>query len=156
MENSELKEFFFFLDNSLLSKSVHEKINKSLFEPSSEPHTEHTGELLCKKCRVFYNRYIKLNDAQIKSLSMAKISQSESELWHTSRKIRITGSSAHKVPVRDTTNSDNFLREHMYPSFTGNKFTRLGQGGELLAKQPLRSSGWHIEDAGTIVYFEEP
>lgn len=155
VENSELKELFL-LENSLLSKSMHANINKSFFEPSSEPHTEHTGELSCEKCCAFYNRYIKLNDAQIQSLSMATISQSESELWHNSRKIRITGSSAHKVPVRDTTNSDNFLREHMYPSFTGNKFTRHGQEGEILAKQQLRSSGWHIEDTGTIVSFEEP
>lgn len=107
VENSELKELFL-LENSLLSKSMHANINKSFFEPSSEPHTEHTGELSCEKCCAFYNRYIKLNDAQIQSLSMATISQSESELWHNSRKIRITGSSAHKVPVRDTTNSDNF------------------------------------------------
>lgn len=48
VENSELKELFL-LENSLLSKSMHANINKSLFEPSSEPHTEHTGELSCEK-----------------------------------------------------------------------------------------------------------
>lgn len=155
VENSELKELFS-LKNSLLSKSVHAKLDTTLFEPSSEPHTEHVGDLSCKKCSQFYNKYIKLTDAQIKSLSMATISQSESELWHNSRKIRITGSSANKVPIRDTTNSDNFIREHLYPSFKGNKFTKHGQEGEILAKQQLRSSGLHIEDAGTIVSFEEP
>ena len=87
---------------------------------------------------------------------MATISQSESKLWHNSRQLRITGSSAHKVPVRNTTNSDNFIREHLYPSFKGNKFTKHGKEGEILAKQQLCSSGSHIEDAGTVVSREEP
>lgn len=52
---------------------------------------------------MFYNSYIKLNDAQMKSLLMATISQSESELWNDGRKIKITGRSDHKVPVRHTT-----------------------------------------------------
>lgn len=43
----------------------------------------------------------------------------------------------------------------MYPSFTGNKFTRHWQEGEILAKQQLRSSRWHIDDAEIIVSFEE-
>lgn len=94
VQNSEFKEYFFY-ENSFLSKSVHKSINKPLFEPSSEPHTQHTGELSCKKCCLFYNRNIKLNDAQIKSLSMATISESESELWHNSRKIKLA-----EVPTR--------------------------------------------------------
>lgn len=44
----------------------------------------------------------------------------------------------------------------MYPSFTGNTFTSHRQEGKILAKQQLRLSGWHIEDEGTIVFFEEP
>ena len=87
---------------------------------------------------------------------MATNSQSESELWHNSRKVRITGSSAHKVPVRDTTHSNNFIREHLQTSFKGNKFTKHGQKGKILAKQQLRSSGSHIEDEGTVVSYEEP
>lgn len=41
-------KFFFFLENSLYSKSVPANINKFLFDPSSEPLTKHTSKLLCQ------------------------------------------------------------------------------------------------------------
>ena len=100
-----------------MNKSVQAELDTTPSEPSSEHQTEHIGDLSCKKGCQFYNTYIKLNDAQTQSFSMAMISQSESEVRHNSRKLKITDSSAHKVPVRDTTNSDNFIREHLYPYF---------------------------------------
>ena len=64
------------------------------------------------------------------------------------QKIRITGSTAHKVPIKDTTDSNNFVREHLYPKFIGNKFTKHGQENEILAKEFLVSNGYNIEETG--------
>ena len=49
VENSELRELFS-VKHSLLNKSVQAKVDTTPSEPSSEPHTEHIGDLLCKKC----------------------------------------------------------------------------------------------------------
>ena len=80
---------------------------------------------------------------------MATISQSASDVWHNNRQLRITGSSAYKVPVRDKTNSDNFIREYLYPSVKGDKLSnscKHGKECEIFTKQQLRSSGSHIPE----------
>ena len=77
--------------------------------------------------------------------------QYKSTLWRDCRKIRITASSAHKVPVKETTDSTNFIREHLHPSFVGNKFTKHGQQGEVDAKVFLNTNGHQIQEKGLCV-----
>lgn len=69
-------------------------------------------------------------------------------MWRGAKKTRITASSAHKVPIKDTTECTNFIREHLYPIFLGNKHTKYGQEQEHIAKDHLSSTGLLIEDKG--------
>ena len=63
---------------------------------------------------------------KVKNLEQGTQSQSSSMLWRDARKVRLTASSASKVPVKDTTDARAFITEHLHPIFTGSKFTRHG------------------------------
>lgn len=117
-------------------------------------HSEHSVELSCKACTDFYNNFVllKSNDA----LESKTQGQADSVVWRDSRRVRITASTAKKVPVRATTDSNNFLREHLHPSFRGNWATRHGQESEPKALETLRDMGIHLSSRGTVVSTEEP
>jgi hypothetical protein len=55
------------------------------------------------------------------------------------------------VPVKETTDSTNFIREHLHPSFVGNKFTKHGQQGEVDAKVFLNINRHQIQEKGLCV-----
>lgn len=76
-------------------------------------------------------------------------------MWRDARKVRLTASSASKVTVKDTTDATIFIREHLHPTFTGNKFTRHGTEQNPLVKEHLRSLGNEIVDTGVYVSNEE-
>jgi hypothetical protein len=79
----------------------------------------------------------------------------KSNLWRDAGKIRITASFAHKAPIKDTTDCTNFIREHLYPTFLGNKHKKYGQEQEPIAKGHLRSTGLLIKYKGICVSTEE-
>ena len=72
------------------------------------------------------------------------------------RRVRITASTARKVPVRSTTAPDKFLSEHLHPTFHGNAATSHGAEGEEHARQFLKSQGHTIESKGLVVCPAEP
>ena len=51
--------------------------------------------------------------------------QSEEQLWHDMRRVRLT-STAKKVPARPTTSPDKFLADHLHPTFHGNSAIHHG------------------------------
>ncbi|VDI48025.1 Hypothetical predicted protein [Mytilus galloprovincialis] len=120
-----------------------------------EEHGEHTSISSCRKCYTFFNKYIELNDTKRKNLEHGTKGQSSSVLWKDARKLRITASSATKVPIKDTTDATSFIREHLHPKFTGNKYTRHGTQQEPVAKEHLRSLENTIIDTGMYVSTEE-
>lgn len=77
-------------------------------------------------------------------------------MWHNCRKIRLTASSAKKVPVHAATKSDTFLCEHIYPSFRGNYATNYGKENEVRACFQLKEQGMNITHKGTVVSVQEP
>ena len=100
--------------------------------------------------------YLGFDKHQVISQNFSKlqeetIMQYKSTLWRDCRKIRITSSSAHKVPVKETTDSTNFIREHLHPTFVKNKFTKHGQQGGVGAKVFLNSNGHQIQEKGLCV-----
>jgi hypothetical protein len=103
----------------------------------------------------FLKKCVSLDQNQIQRLQTNIQEQSKSNLWRDAREIRITASSAHKVPIKDTTDCTNFIREHLYPTFLGNKHTKYRQEQEPMAKDHLRSTGLLIEDRGICVSTEE-
>ena len=134
-------------------------IDRPTCNPTCTYHQDHRNDHSCSKCSNFYNRYVKLSESQINILTETTETQARgtnTDIWKDSRKIRITGSTAHKVPVRDTTNPDNFIREQLYPTFVGNRFTEHGNSGEIKAKAMLRENGMDISDSGTVVSSSNP
>ncbi|CAC5420784.1 unnamed protein product [Mytilus coruscus] len=121
-----------------------------------EDHGDHTALDSCGKCYNFLNKYISLTPANVQELHMNTKGQSTSSvLWKDARKIRLTASSASKVPIKETTDCSAFIREHLYPKFTGNKFTRYGNEQEPIAKKYLQSEGHNVVDHGMYVSFTE-
>lgn len=119
VENAPTKPLFL-LKNTLLGKcyaaiplTPNANDNTSATSAILQPHQQHTDTLNCEKCRAFYKMYIEVDDTKAAMLEEETREQSSSELWHSTRKIRITASSAKRVPVHSTTNSDKFIREHV-------------------------------------------
>ena len=95
--------------------------------------------------------YIQLSNAKINNLELSTKRQSKSVLWKDARKIRLTASSASKIPVKDTTDATAFIREHLHPKFTGNKYIGYGNEQEPIAKEHLKSLGHTVTETGMYV-----
>ena len=83
------------------------------------------------------------------------MTESKRLLWRDARKIRITASSASKVPIKDTTDCTNFIREHLHSKCVGNKFTKHGLENELIAKEYMISNGYDLVEKDIFVSVEE-
>ncbi|XP_041939761.1 uncharacterized protein LOC121700690 [Alosa sapidissima] len=80
-------------------------------------HQNHDSDLSCVKYQKFYQAYVNMDGKQADTLELEMRGQSASDLWHSSRKLRITASSAKKVPVRAGTNSERFCVSTFTPAF---------------------------------------
>jgi hypothetical protein len=134
IENSEIKDLFH-IKNSTMQASV--SVVLDVEKDTLAQHGTHTSEDIstCQLCFAFYQQYIELNSTKRDLLTSCTESQSDSEIWKDSRKIRITCSTAKSVPKKDTTNPDKFIREHLYPKFKGNGVTQQGLIKEPVARQ---------------------
>ncbi|KAL7841366.1 hypothetical protein SRHO_G00250570 [Serrasalmus rhombeus] len=127
-------------------------------EPSQEsatvPHTDHDGTDICGRCRSFYETFVAIAPGKCQTLEQITLEQNASHLWHDSHKVRITASSAKKVPIRG--NPQCLLREHIYPRFHGNAATQHGVESEALALQRLEGCGYKVTCRGTVLCTHEP
>ena len=114
----------FEVKGTTINKSYRSNPSVGLRSKENINHGEHTDLTSCGKCTQFLEKYVNLTNQQISKLQEETTMQYKSTLWRDCRKIRITASSAHKVPVKEITDSTNFIREHLHPSFVGNKFTK--------------------------------
>ncbi|CAJ1071402.1 uncharacterized protein LOC125296826 [Xyrichtys novacula] len=129
--------------------------------PQSPPlhnlsHDDHHTPLSCRKCRTFYDDYVNMPTAQLENIEKLTKAQSKVQLWHDMRRVRITASTARKVPIRSTTSPEKFLSEHLYPTFHGNAATRHGAVSEEHARQFLNTQGHTIENKGLVVCPAKP
>ncbi|XP_016105082.1 uncharacterized protein [Sinocyclocheilus grahami] len=120
----------------------------NVFSSLAQPHSEHGSALSCPKCTTFYDAFIKLNPVQVVELERNTRKQSIELLWHDARKLRITASTASKVPQRETTDPVKFFNEHLYPKFQISVATRYGKESEGLAKEQIRERGCIVMDRG--------
>ncbi len=120
------------------------------------PHTEHSTMLTCRKCLSFYETYVQLSPAQVEKLSEETQVQSASQLWHDARKLRLTASTAKRVPKRSTTNPQKFLNEHLHPTFTGNTATKYVKENEEKAIQLMEAQGHTVERRGLVLCPDHP
>lgn len=139
---------------SLLYKCRNAQPNEEPSQTDFLPHGVHDVPATCQKCLLFYNTFIALDLTKSASLERITNEQSSSHIWHEARKIRITASSAKRVPVRAS--PEKFLNEHLYPRFHGNAATRYGNESELKACQWLKGCGYSVIHRGTVVRTEEP
>ncbi|CAM4535758.1 unnamed protein product [Leuciscus chuanchicus] len=141
---SPMAELFNCPGNSLLQLCFNANTS-SITEPTPCPHLhllthdEHHTPLACLE--------------EIEKVTKA---QSKEQVWHDARRVRVTASTARKVPIRSTTVPDKFLSEHLHPSFRGNAATRQGAEGEELARDYLETLGNSIETKGLVVCEKEP
>lgn len=119
-------------------------------------HGEHGPDMQCQKCMSFYNKYVNLDEDRLARLEDVTKTQSASHVWYDARKLRITASTAKKVPLRVSTKPDNFVREHLFPRFHGNSATQHGQENEEVALAWIESSGYVVERKGMVVSCKEP
>nr|XP_055075234.1 uncharacterized protein LOC129454684 [Misgurnus anguillicaudatus] len=158
---SPMAELFNCPGNSLLKLCINADTS-SITDPTPRPrlhlltHDEHHTPLACVKCKTFYDEYINMSTAQLEEIEKVTKAQSKEQVWHDARRVRITASTARKVPIRSTTAPDKFLSEHLHPSFRGNAATRKGAEGEELARDYLETLGHSIETKGLVVCEKEP
>ncbi|KAL2095489.1 hypothetical protein ACEWY4_010208 [Coilia grayii] len=138
--------------DSLLYKCIHaEAPAMTVQELPPAAHTDHDGSNGCPPCSGFYGTFV---DIESDRLQLLTHEQNASHLWHDSRKLRITASTAKKVPVRTT--PERFLQQHVYPRFHGNVATRHGVAGEVLALKWLEDRGHIVTRRGTVLCPTEP
>jgi hypothetical protein len=58
--------------------------------------------------------------------------------------------SKNQPTVKETTDSNNLIRELLQPKCVGNKFTKHGQMGEVDAKVYLNTNGHQVSREGTV------
>ncbi|KAK7488549.1 hypothetical protein BaRGS_00020166 [Batillaria attramentaria] len=114
------------------------------------------SQVTCTLCKTFYEQHVILDNDQINLLRASTKTQASSATWWDARRLTITTSSAKKVPVKATTNPDNFIRENLYPSFWGNHATEHGKISEPKAIQALKDMGLCVSAEGTVVSEKEP
>lgn len=102
---------------------------------------------------MFYNTYINIDRDNLERMTRQ---QTDSSAWHDCRRVRITASSAKKVPVRSTTDCTRFLREQISPSFRGNYATQHGVRNEPVALLQLSDMGYPIQKSGAVLAEQEP
>ena len=147
----------FKITGTMISKAYHvQPVNMKAAE-AAPAHSSHAdNSLSCLPCKHFYDKFIHVNKSKCSLLNETTRGQSESSVWRDARRLRLTGSTAHKVPSRPTTNPVNFLREQMYPSFRGNHATEHGKRSKPKALQALLEMGYTVCCQGTVVSTTEP
>lgn len=155
--NSSAVSELFNIPGTLLHKAVTAKCGGSSGACEAYQHSSHSdSSVTCGLCQSFYETYVNVSSDQCAQVETLTKEQSLSQLWKDTRRIRITASTAKKVPVRDTTNPDRFLREQMYPSFRGNANTEHGRESEPKALDELRNLGLTISSHGAFISEDEP
>lgn len=140
----------FQIKNTVINKSIN--CQPAVKDNVHQNHSEHNSLNSCEKCSLFYFKYVTID--RLKKFEEETVTQSKSLLWRDARKILITASSASKVPIKETTDCTNFIREHLHSKFVGDKFTKHGQENEHLAKEYI-SNGYDLVEKGIFVSVDE-
>ncbi|XP_064485345.1 uncharacterized protein LOC135397666 [Ornithodoros turicata] len=143
--------------NANVRKCVHAATHRPFQRPNQNlvllEHGSHKGEqdLSCLPCRDFYLKWVHTPEPFRKKLAQLTACQ-DSELWNTSRKLRLTSSVIAKVPKRSTTSPDSFLNSVLFPRFSGNRATQHGLRCEHRARAAFEArTGKHVTTCGAVV-----
>jgi putative phage-type endonuclease len=131
--NSSVKDLFF-AEGTLIKKIITTEVVHQAQHASQRQHGEHSNSLSCSICTRFFNKYIKLSASNRKAIEVRTRNQDNS-LWKETRRLRITASTACKIPKRPTTKPDKFIDNHVYSTFQGTAATKHGTDCEPLARK---------------------
>lgn len=98
----------------------------------SEDMTEKELNLKCDK---YYNQCVKVDENAAVNIEQNTKDQSDSELWRSERKKRLTSSNYGEVMSRTINNNSNCLvKKLLYSNFRGNTYTRKGLSEEKYSR----------------------
>ena len=141
----------------LIGKVVRAELTQP--DPLVQPPQHGSHELNdydCTLCQNFYNDYVRISSQKAESLEAKTQGQSLCDVWRDARSIRITATTAAKVPMRDTTDPHKFMCSHLYPTFRGNTATNHGLETEPLALCWMESFGNVKKELGIQLCRAEP
>ena len=81
-----------------------------------------------------------ISKEQQERLQQETIDQSKTNMWITSRKVRLTASTTSSVPKTYRADPSRFVANYLYPRFKGTAATRMGTANEPLARKSSWSS----------------
>ncbi|XP_033755205.1 uncharacterized protein LOC117338114 [Pecten maximus] len=94
---------------------------------------------------------VSLTQTEAQDIEKSTRSQSDTQLWFTERKKRITASNFGRIMLRKKFINDAFMSTFQERSFTSAP-TSYGKANELIAKQMyIKQSGNHIHDIGLVI-----
>lgn len=132
-----------------VSRAVSAKTTPPSMTSHATEHTAHeTNSLSCTQCKTFFDSFVKTSKRGADELNLKTLTQSASEIWKCARRVRITASTAKKVPKRAQTSAEKFLKAHIYPTFKGNANTEHGHTYEKVAFEELKDLGFDILPSG--------
>ncbi|KAL4100677.1 hypothetical protein QTP88_020948 [Uroleucon formosanum] len=152
---------------------------KLIYEPSSRRVTKvslpadkdygNCEENICKELDIDENDYEKLklefmknkiikNSDEIKLIEKSTKLQSECELWHKERRIRLTASNfGTTCKLRPAMSRANTIKSMLYKTFCGNEHTIYGIECEPFAKTEFQKlTGLKIQESGLFIYERLP
>lgn len=127
-------------------------IKAKTFLSVSSPHADHDDTNNCQ--RLFYDTYVAICSTKCRALERGTVMQHASHMWYDARKIRVTASTAKKVPTK--VSSQNYIKNRLFNTFQGNKATRHGMESEELAIKWVESLGHIVSRRGIVVCENEP
>ncbi|KAK3089294.1 hypothetical protein FSP39_002467 [Pinctada imbricata] len=111
----------------------------------------------------FYNKHVKVSTQQINQISASTLNQSQSGLWHTERKRRLTASNfGHIVKRRPSLPINKIVKNLLYMKFTGNRHTKNGllQERSTIEEYKLKKAeegeNVIVESSGLIISKDHP
>lgn len=109
------------------------------------------------KLEFMTNKIIKNSD-EIKFIEKSTTLQSECELWHKERRIRLTASHFGTIcKLRTSTSRANTIKSILYNTFCGNEHMKYGIECEPFAKTQFEKlSGFKIQDSGLFIHEQLP
>ena len=100
---------------------------RKVYGPENIDATDDASSEDLGKLKQFLENYINISAQQCKNITTSTVQQSQSGLWNSERRKRITASHFGSIVKRNPSLSiKKFVRNMLYSSFSGNHHTRNG------------------------------
>lgn len=145
------------IEGTMASEILQEPLSTTKCSNQIDYHSHDSDTLFasCYVCESFYNKYVNIGEDKIAKIFTMTKTQSQSELWRSSRLVRITASGASSVPKK--VSPENYFRNHLTKPFKGNLATEHGTIHEPIAIRQLENTyDIKVEECGTQICSKLP